>query len=100
MPNIASNIENAQMAGHPSTLTYGGPGMNSVNRPIATEGIPRVPGLSIDEYPFACTNEGGAGAWIGHVPPGEQFIQGGVISDFLQRNGLQAGDAFTVIIGR
>jgi hypothetical protein len=61
--------------------------------------VPRVRGLSVDEYPFACTMQGGSGAWIGHVPPGEQLIQGGVISSFLQRNGLQAGDTFHVVVG-
>lgn len=99
MPNIAKNIENAQLAGHPDILTYGGPGMNQVNRPAALRGIPRLPRLSIDEYPFASTLEGGDGAWVGHVPPREQHIQGGVFGQFLLRNNLGPGDSFRVRTG-
>ncbi len=63
-------------------LTYGGPGTNLVNRPLATAGIPRVRPLTIDEYPFASTLQGGAGSWIGHVPWAENTLQGQQLWNF------------------
>jgi hypothetical protein len=100
MPNVASNILNAQRAGHPSVLTYGGPGTNAVNRPLATAGIPRVRPLSVDEYPFASTLQGGPGSWIGHVPPAENWLQGNQLSNFYRYRNYQPFQFQVNVLGR
>jgi hypothetical protein len=96
-PQLAENIAHAQAAGRPSVLTYNGGGAAAqANRGAATQGIPRIPGTSVDEYPFASTTQGGAGAWVGHVPVRQQLQQGGIIRQFLEREGLVRGDSFIV----
>jgi hypothetical protein len=66
-PNLADNIWHAQMEGHPKVLTYNGPDLaiRRAQRNAAmhyeykgeTFEIPHI--LSRNEYPFACTEEGG-----------------------------------------
>jgi hypothetical protein len=97
-PLLAENIWHAQAAGHPRILTYNGPDvtlrrwMRAAALHFDDEGIrreiPRI--LSRDEYPFACTVEGGPGAWVGHIPGRENCAQGGLIAAFLARNGIVA----------
>ena len=101
---LADNVWHAQMAGCPKTLTYNGrdPLLRRQMRGDAMHfehagdryEIPRVD--SRDEYPFACTFEGGGRSWVGHVPPGENSAQGGLISAFLRQNGMTAGGRFRV----
>jgi hypothetical protein len=91
---LADNIWNAQMAGHPKVLTHSGPDL--MQRREARRGamhfehegglfeIPHI--LSRDEYPFACTLEGGRASWVGHIPPTENSAQGGLIAAFLRQN--------------
>ncbi|MGP8199412.1 MAG: NucA/NucB deoxyribonuclease domain-containing protein [Limisphaerales bacterium] len=95
-PELAENILNAQLAGHPQVLTVGGD--IAANRAAALEGIPNIPGLSRDEYPFASSMEGGEGAWVGHIPVAQQNAQGGLISRFLIQNNLSAGSQYMVLI--
>lgn len=45
--------------------------------------------LSRDEYPFACTLEGGRASWVGHIPGRQNSSQGGLIAGFLRTNGIQ-----------
>ncbi|AMK75398.1 MULTISPECIES: NucA/NucB deoxyribonuclease domain-containing protein [Methylomonas] len=95
---LADNIWHAQMAGHPKVLTYNGPDMmlRKEQRKAAmhyqVDGdnyeIPHI--LSRDEYPFACTVEGGK-AWVGHIPGRENSAQGGLIAAFLKRHRIIAG---------
>jgi len=97
-PRLADNIWQAQMAGWPRVLTYNGPDL--VLRRAQRRGamhyqhsgtdyeIPRI--LSRDEYPFACTHEGGGG-WVGHIPARENSAQGGLIAAFLRRHLIMAG---------
>jgi hypothetical protein len=97
-PKLADNLWHAQMAGWPKALTYNGPDLTlrRAQRYAAmhyehcgeTFEIPRI--LSRDEYPFACTKEGGAG-WIGHIPGPENSAQGGLIAGFLRRHSIVAG---------
>src|SRR5262245_6328183 len=96
--HLADNIWQAQMAGWPQVLTYNGPDLTirRAQRAAAmhyTAGnelyeIPRI--LSRDEYPFACTAEGG-GVWVGHIPAGENSAQGGLIAAFLREHRIVAG---------
>jgi hypothetical protein len=55
--------------------------------------------MSLDEYPFACSVQGGAGACVSAVPVAEQSYQGGVLSSFFQKYAIQVGDAFRVVFG-
>lgn len=97
--SLADNIWQAQMAGHPKVLTYSGPDvlLRRVTRGAAmhfahggeTMEIPRI--LSRDEYPFACTLEGGKASWVGHIPGRENSAQGGLIAGFLRKHGIVAG---------
>jgi hypothetical protein len=97
-PRLADNIWHAQMANCPRVLTYNGPDLRirRENRNAAMHynhdgrryEIPHI--LSRDEYPFACTLEGGSG-WVGHIPASENSAQGGLIAVFLRRHGIVAG---------
>jgi len=71
------------------------PDVIAANRAAATrdfdgEGSP-------DEYPFASTAQGGAGAQVQGVPLAEQRIQGGILSSFYRKFGIGQGDAFEVV---
>ena len=46
------------------------------------------PGNSLDEYPFASTQQGGSGAKVAEVPVTEQNRQGGKMSSFYQNNNV------------
>jgi hypothetical protein len=97
MPNIARNIQAALDEGYPSVLTRE---MNRAqiraNRGEAIAGF-HGPG-SPDEYPFASTQQGGAGARVASVPLAQQRIQGGVLSQFYQMYDIGQGDSFRVEI--
>lgn len=96
---LADNIWHAQMAGCPKILTYSGPDV-TLRRATRRDAmhfdhnggnyeIPRI--LSRDEYPFACTVEGGRSSWVGHVPGRENSVQGGMIAAFLRAHHIFAG---------
>ncbi|HTO72944.1 MAG TPA: NucA/NucB deoxyribonuclease domain-containing protein, partial [Gemmatimonadales bacterium] len=82
----------------PRILTYNGPDLvlRRAQRHAAMHfedggsvfEIPRI--LSRDEYPFACTVEGGR-SWVGHIPGKENSAQGGLIAAFLKRHHLMPG---------
>jgi RHS repeat-associated protein len=98
MPSIAANIEDGVAAGAPSTLTrVTARATIRANRRAALRGQPAPPpSQSLDEYPFASSAEGGAGAQVRPVPIQEQHIQGGQLSLFYQRHNLRAGQQFHV----
>jgi hypothetical protein len=87
---LAENIWHAQMAGHPRVLTYNGPYLGRQNRKAAMhfdlDGIRQeiLHILSRDEYPFACTLEGGRASWVGHIPARQNSAQGGLIATFIR----------------
>jgi hypothetical protein len=99
-PELAANIRNAQRAGHPDVLTHGGEAVSDANRSAALhqpyrDFIPNIGrGLSRDEYPLASSLEGGAGAWVGHIPTAQQQAQGGL----LRAMNLKPGDRYRVVI--
>jgi RHS repeat-associated protein len=95
-PQLAENIWHAQRAGHPRVLTHGGD--QAANRSAALRGIPSIPGLQRDEYPFASSKEGGASAWVGHVPVSQHQAQGGLIASFIRDNDLKPGDKYVVLV--
>jgi hypothetical protein len=93
-PDLADNIWHAQMTGRKNILTYNGPNLGKANRKEAMHfelnGIRQeiMHILSRDEYPFACTREGGGASWVGHIPGGQNSAQGGLIAAFLRANGI------------
>jgi hypothetical protein len=95
-PNLAENILNAQQAGHSQILTAGGD--IAANRAAALEGVPNITGLSRDEYPFASSQEGGVGAWVGHIPVSQQNAQGALIKNFIKANNITPGTQYKVVI--
>lgn len=98
-PNIADNIQ-AATGGAPTVLNREtDPRQIARNRRAALRGQPRPPpGFSLDEFPFASTLQGGAGARVAPVPVGEQAIQGGSLSSFFQANKIGQGGPFIVIV--
>ena len=52
-------------------------------------------GLERDEYPYASTNEGGAGSNIAYVPSRENSSQGGSLRALYSK--LKSGDPFLVL---
>lgn len=102
--DLADNIWQAQMAGHPKLLTYSG--HSSANRRAAMrfedgQARGRIPilrpdELDRDEYPFACTSEGGRASFIGHVSRSRNRAAGRLMSSFFSRNNIQVGSRFYV----
>ena len=86
----------AQTNGHPSILHIikGDESLKKTNRKEALRGYKRGY-LSPDEYPYASTYEGGAGASVMYVPLDEQRRQGSTLS--ILSSLLNDGDAFTVV---
>jgi Deoxyribonuclease NucA/NucB len=85
MPKIAAHIADAQFnRGYPLILNkiVGNKPLSDRNRAIACAGfVPQPPpDTSCDEYPFAISYQGGAGASIRAVPVIEQQRQGGTIT--------------------
>jgi len=69
------------------------------NRRAALAGRkPAIAGKSLDEFPFASSKEGGAGANVAEVDKKEQNKQGGKMSSFYQKHNIPDGGAFKVAI--
>lgn len=103
-PQLADNIWQAQQAGYPTVLHYnGGSPLNGENRSNALfehnqNGVQGPPGFNRDEYPFATTFEGGAGAWVGWIPWQQNAAQGGILNSFYNLNQLGISDPFGVAV--
>lgn len=97
MPNIARNIQDALDEGHPGVLNRTTDRLQiRSNRRAACSGF-CGPG-SPDEYPFASTTQGGAGARVAGVSIAEQRIQGGVLARFYAEHRVGHGDPFRVVV--
>lgn len=105
IPTIAQHIFDAQMAGQPIILSRIDPPqplkdqLIDQNRSQACAGFvpPPPPNTSCDEYPFASTYEGGAGASTRGVPIREQRRQGGRVGGFYRRNAIPDRGRFMVL---
>lgn len=99
-PGIAQNFDDAVANGAPTQLNRVSAAARDANRRAALRGQSPAPaGQSLDEYPFACSAQGGCGSFVRSVPQGEQSYQGGVLSRFFQNNGVGVGDPFNVVFG-
>ena len=88
-----------EVRGQPFLLTRADPATTYLRRQDALQGFPLAPsgsGMSRDEYPFASTMQGGAGATRGYVPALENWTQGGQLSWFYTKNNIQPGSSFLV----
>jgi len=93
---IYKNTLNAFRQGKPQVLHYDNDRQRQqARRTAATSAYPAATGLSKDEYPYASTFEGGAGAVVANVPLKEQFSQGGSLSALYRT--MTQGEAFVVI---
>lgn len=99
-PGIAGTFDDAVADGAPTQLNRVTGAARDANRRAALRGQSPAPaGQSLDEYPFACSAQGGCGSTVRSVPVGEQSYQGGVLSRFFQDNGVGIGDPFNVTFG-
>lgn len=75
-PGIAGNFDNAVANGAPTRLTRVDAAARDANRRAALRGQSPAPaGQLLDEYPFACSAQGGCGSFISRVPVGEHSYQ-------------------------
>jgi hypothetical protein len=96
-PGLARNFDEAVANGAPTRLNRVSAAARDANRRAALRGQEPAPaGMSLDEYPFACSAQGGAGACVSAVPVAEQSYQGGVLSTFFQKYRISLGDPFNV----
>ncbi|KAK0536252.1 hypothetical protein OC835_002092 [Tilletia horrida] len=102
VPNICSNDCYAiQCIGKPTTLHRDSENaayhrtQNACRSPNRCSGNPSDSN-SCDEYPFASSAEGGAGAVTRCVPSRENSVQGGTLSSFYTNNGVTNGQAYNV----
>ncbi|WP_149699188.1 DUF6443 domain-containing protein [Chitinophaga sp. CF418] len=100
--DIYQNTINAMTKGHPILLTYAGRTRLEKERVrnIALgeyKKSPPIPNFSYDEYPYAMTEEGGAGAEVMSVPVDQQQTQAGELGGLVTRNKLKKGDLIFVI---
>ncbi|MDC0716131.1 SpvB/TcaC N-terminal domain-containing protein [Nannocystis bainbridge] len=77
-PGSAAHTSDAQRAGHPMELTIDRSGARP-NRSEALRGHAPVKGMDRDEYPPAFTREGGTGASVRPVAPGDNRGAGACI---------------------
>ena len=99
-PGIYRNTIGALSNGQPQILTYDSDKKNQGKR--RREALKFYKGTSgksesLDEYPYASTKEGGAGATVGSVPREEQSIQGGQLGGLILAKKMETGDQFFVI---
>lgn len=96
-PMIYTHTLDSFRKGKPNVLHYDSDQTRrDERREIALKGYPSrfKDGLERDEYPFASTIEGGAGANIAYVPSKENRSQGGSLGALYKT--LKSGDAFLV----
>lgn len=98
MPFITHNIAYAWMDGHPGVLTKNSAQERQNRSQVCLATFPKPNGGWCDEYPFASTSEGGAGAREMEVPAREQRCQGGTLSRAYAGQAIRDQDAFVVVI--
>jgi Deoxyribonuclease NucA/NucB len=98
MPFITRNISTAWSAGKPGMLTKDATVQAANRKQVCLPSFPRPYGGQCDEYPFASTREGGAGAQEQEVPARENRCQGGTLSTRYAAAGIGDGDSYLVVI--
>lgn len=99
-PGIAQNFDDAVANRAPTRLTRVDAATRDANRRAALRGQPPAPaGQSLDEYPFACSAQGGCSSFVRPVAVEQQSYQGGVLSRFFPEHGVRPGDPSDVAFG-
>ncbi|GAA3037125.1 NucA/NucB deoxyribonuclease domain-containing protein [Actinokineospora globicatena] len=99
MPFIARNIKLAWGEGKPSILHRESANSRAKRSKVCGASFKRTyPRGSCDEFAFASSREGGAGARAEEVHEDEQNCQGGTISAAYQHLPINEGDACLVVI--
>ncbi|MDB5335766.1 MAG: hypothetical protein JWN70_1385 [Planctomycetaceae bacterium] len=83
-PAPAGHIADAQRAGQPNVVTIDRAGA-ATRRAEAMRGNPRQTGFDRDEYPPAMMSEGGNGASVKYIGPGDNRGAGSTLSRTLRR---------------
>ncbi|EST05430.1 hypothetical protein PSEUBRA_005107 [Kalmanozyma brasiliensis GHG001] len=102
IPNICSNDCFAiNCAGKPTTLHRDSANASTNRAKTACKSPNRCANgpsdaNSCDEYPYASSQEGGAGSVTRCVPSTENSRQGGTLSSFYTNNGIEDGDAYNL----
>ena len=94
-PETAAHIRDAQAAGRASTLTIDRGGATP-RRADALNGIEKVAGKQLDEYPPAMFREGGKGASVRPVSPSDNMGAGACIEN--QCRGLPDGTKVRIVV--
>jgi hypothetical protein len=98
MPNVCANMRNAIRLGKPRRLTRT-TNRSQIRRNRRNSGCRRLgrrAGYNCDEYPFASSFQGGAGAVVRLVPIRENSIQGGILAAFYIRHRIGHGGCYRV----
>ncbi len=94
-PESAQHIEDAQAAGHPSTLTVNREGA-ALNRRNSLRDVETQPGVDRDEYPPAMFEEGGTGASVRYINPSDNRGAGACIG--AQCKNLPNGSTVKIVV--
>jgi hypothetical protein len=94
-PGSSNHVLDAQSAGHPTTLTIERPGAPG-RRSQSMKGQPRVTGKDRDEYPPAFTKEGGDGASVRPIDPGDNRGAGACIGNACR--GMPDGTKIRIVV--
>ena len=99
MAFIARNIKLAWAEGKPSILHRESANSRAKRGKVCGSSFRKTfPRGSCDEFAFASSREGGAGARAEEVHEDEQDCQGGTISSAYQHRPINEGDAYLVVI--
>ncbi|KAL3836380.1 hypothetical protein ACJMK2_021813 [Sinanodonta woodiana] len=98
MPRVCQNIRNAIASGKTRSLQrITDKNQIKKNRQAACGKVTcTAPNNSCDEYPFASTSQGGAGATTMCVPLSENNSQGGQLAGFYRKNNVKDKDWFNM----
>ncbi|SDO05084.1 Deoxyribonuclease NucA/NucB [Paenibacillus sp. yr247] len=98
-------LENAQENGHSLENLQRGGGTREAQKnryeaqkQIRKEQGPPPEGHDYDEFPYASTKQGGAGAHVEPVPSEENQAVGRDLGQFYKKNGINENDSFDIKI--
>lgn len=96
--DVAKNVEKGIAQGAPTILyRQANKSQQRRNRRATLRGQTAAgPGKSLDEYLFASTRQGGAGACVSAVCATQNSSSGGKLGQFFKKNNIKDGDAFDV----
>ena len=100
-PNVYNTHLMGIAKGNSTLITYDSDRVAARSRRAqaqTTSGLSRIPEQHLDEYPYASTKEGGAGAAVNSVPAKENMQHGGYLGGLVVANKMETGDKFNIIL--